>query len=325
LSATCPEYDQKGALFTGAHVNVELVATVITLVCFCVNASLYDEQRWSGVVCAVVLASVSGITVVVLHRLRKRAASEYRDRLRSIATAVRTMGDPGLSPATTGAPPSASHAFGVERGCPLTGIVPVYRNERWTRLPLLLTVQGDVVALMAGDSAPVKCQTLPIMGSQASPLILHEGERLRPRNSAPFAHRAALHEESVELLRMSGDVTCYELLQTPAEVYFPRALDELVLAHRDTLRRSIIEIRFARHLNRIFAGWIAVLVFMVTVDAIRLVVNEGYGRAIPLLVTRPATATLAFCFPNLRLLYFLLECTCTAQVSVRGLRRFRVG
>ncbi|CAM9295513.1 unnamed protein product [Chrysoparadoxa australica] len=88
-------------------------------------------------------------------------------------------------------------ALGVQHGSPLVAIFPVFRDGAWQRIPKLLLVEGDIIALMGGDKAPARAEVLmrsktglkcPQPGEAAQVLA---GQRLevRPSSQQHFTQR----------------------------------------------------------------------------------------------------------------------------------------
>jgi hypothetical protein len=127
-------------------------------------------------------------------------------------------------------------------GTSLQGIYPVYRlaNKRkddntlrggsWGRIPTLLLVCGDYVALQVGDTAPADCVRL-IEGinnttSSTSSLTIAAGERITSSSFGETASstmgklprgRTTLPNDSDELLALCNNMRIFVLLQSPLE------------------------------------------------------------------------------------------------------------
>jgi magnesium-transporting ATPase (P-type) len=59
---------------------------------------------------------------------------------------------------------------GLVQGSATISIISAYRDGVWQRLPKLLLVQGDIIALMAGDASPGNAVALRSMHLQT---LLH--------------------------------------------------------------------------------------------------------------------------------------------------------
>ncbi|CAM9198985.1 unnamed protein product, partial [Ectocarpus sp. 12 AP-2014] len=55
---------------------------------------------------------------------------------------------------------SPGPSAGLQQGSALASVVSVFRNDLWQRVPKLLLVKGDIVALMGGDKAPCLAEVL---------------------------------------------------------------------------------------------------------------------------------------------------------------------
>ena len=113
---------------------------------------------------------------------------------------------------------------------PHISVVPTYRDGSWHRLPTLLLVAGDVIALMAGDLAPGRVQEIVAGGSRGGGkgtgglytgttvslgAVLERGARLRNRSvSSSYRRHRLLPADSPELLLLSGDIRCFRLLES---------------------------------------------------------------------------------------------------------------
>lgn len=132
-------------------------------------------------------------------------------------------------------------------GTSLTDIYPVYRQKsdsttnshgQWHRLPALLLVKGDLLALQIGDMAPAKCQLLLVVGGQGNhhyhhPIttILQAGERVTietvgetmesTRSQLPRG-RCTLTANSNELLTLCNMTQIFVVLETPIQSFLTR-------------------------------------------------------------------------------------------------------
>ncbi len=124
---------------------------------------------------------------------------------------------------------------------------------RWHRIPSLLLVQGDFIALKVGDTAPAKCRALHSWetstheGNAARidvPKIIKAGERLTVDSLPHFAKeslmppskstvnnnkrsvfppgKSTLKNQSEELLLLANGLQIYELLETPLASFLRR-------------------------------------------------------------------------------------------------------
>jgi len=133
-----------------------------------------------------------------------------------------------------GAEASRSHA---EESC------PVYRSGRWVRLPWLVLVEGDVIALASGDEAPASVEEL--CGSDdlddAAGAVLRRGERVqfRAEKRAESVQRVALAPDSPKLLLMCGDLRCFRYGGRMTVIFLdgigPRVYHHLLPSHHSFL------------------------------------------------------------------------------------------
>lgn len=143
-------------------------------------------------------------------------------------------------------------------GTSLTDIYPVYRivsgddknlpqHGSWSRLPTLLLVAGDRIALQVGDMAPAKCRVLGRNKSSAvvfetGDKIIHSyvGENTQAAVGKWPRGRTTLPADSDELLQMCNDMRIFEVLETPIEAFLREPERESkspqILRQLDTIR-----------------------------------------------------------------------------------------
>lgn len=137
-------------------------------------------------------------------------------------------------------------------GYPHVSVVSCYRNGLWQRIPTLLLVEGDIIALMGGDITPGSCVTL-LPNNRVNININMEnynswrygeritsGQTIRLRRSSPEDHSKSLggyaqhsfnkHRamtiDSIELLILSGDIRCFQMTETPIKSFCKNILTE---------------------------------------------------------------------------------------------------
>lgn len=129
-------------------------------------------------------------------------------------------------------------------GTSLTDIYPVYRlsddgvvdgdpddtscEGSWCRVPTLLLVEGDRIALQVGDSAPAKC--CRVIEGKESMTIFESGQEIGLDNSSGESVGSLLgtlsrgrttlpSHDSDGLLRLCNAVRIFEVLETPLETF----------------------------------------------------------------------------------------------------------
>lgn len=124
------------------------------------------------------------------------------------------------------------HHSGTSR----TGIYPAYRlsesNEAfWFRIPTLLLVKGDYVALQVGDVAPARCKLLTddAQRSSTAPCIIEGGERITTSSfgdlwglSPSFQFppgKSTVPSDSRQLLELCNHMSVFVLEETPLESF----------------------------------------------------------------------------------------------------------
>ena len=115
-------------------------------------------------------------------------------------------------------------------GTSLTGIYPVYRLSQdvdgkicgasWSRVPNLLLVEGDKIALQIGDCSPAKCRVL----QKESSVVFEIGETISLESCNETVDtiigrlpkgRTTIQNDSNELLKLCNDMRIFEVLETP--------------------------------------------------------------------------------------------------------------
>jgi hypothetical protein len=120
-------------------------------------------------------------------------------------------------------------------GTSLTDIYPVYRwqsdtaNGRWHRLPTLLMIQGDLLALQIGDMAPAECSSI----GEGNAITLKAGERLRletygattdsTKSQLPRG-RTTLSVNAKELLTLCNRMQMFVVKETPIQSFLNRPI-----------------------------------------------------------------------------------------------------
>ena len=156
-------------------------------------------------------------------------------------------------------------------GTSLTDIYPVYRLDTyesvkgscnddfgrtiregsWCRVPTLLLVEGDRIALQVGDSAPAKCR---VVEGKKSMTIFEPGQEIVLDHSCGESVGSLLGKinkgrttmpshDSDGLLRLCNDVRIFEVLETPLEKFVRKpqlaSKKPLLLRQLDAVRGSL--------------------------------------------------------------------------------------
>ena len=121
-------------------------------------------------------------------------------------------------------------------GTSLTGIYPVYRlssgdgvigQGSWSRVPTLLLVEGDRIALQVGDLAPAKCRVLE---GKKSMTVFESGDKITLDISCGESVGSLVGKiskgrttlpthDSDAWLRLCNDVRIFEVVETPLEAF----------------------------------------------------------------------------------------------------------
>lgn len=116
------------------------------------------------------------------------------------------------------------------------GVVDGHRNDNfqdticegsWGRVPTLLLVEGDRIALQVGDSAPAKCR---VVEGKKSMSVFESGQKIGLDDSCGESVGSLLGKlsrgrttlpsnDSDGLLRLCNDVRIFEVLETPLESF----------------------------------------------------------------------------------------------------------
>ena len=222
---------------------------------------LFTEERdkfYAGLITSIgVIVLVGVFTAWICYRHMYNADSDVEHELKRILCEY--LG------ALEAVPPSAvpETDSALKAGNSHMSIVTVYRNMLWQRIPSLLLVQGDIIALMAGSVTPGKVQELipydnvrnitAELGSaggvrwrRVSSKVIEKGEKifLKKRKKSrgtgrgggiyandPSGAREIRHDKqrtiasnSIELLHFSGDVRCFVLVETPIAAFCRKIL-----------------------------------------------------------------------------------------------------
>ncbi len=176
----------------------------------------------SQITASVILLAGSLLSVWWLHRRRLTSRRGAETKKRIVVGSFLAVLDSALeNDSETSIPPSVENIVEVS-GTSLTDIYPVYRisedgDGNWIKLPSLLLVEGDFIALQLGDTAPADCElvtgskvglasssssslkmmTSPnfkTMGgsqhkSQRDPVVVKADERVEPSHRMKFENR----------------------------------------------------------------------------------------------------------------------------------------
>jgi len=141
---------------------------------------------------------------------------------------------------TSASPPFFNVDTAKLPGTSLTDIYPVYRlysdggQGSWSRVPTLLLVKGDHVALQVGDIAPAQCRILNDGGyAAAGGYEVAGGDRITSESfgiqqTGPLPKgRTLLPRGSQRLLDLCNRLRIFVLLESPLDEYLRRPLGEL--------------------------------------------------------------------------------------------------
>lgn len=139
-------------------------------------------------------------------------------------------------------------------GTSLTGVYPVYRQNyrsdgevsggSWSRIPTLLLVRGDNIALQIGDMAPAVCRAIE---GPASAVSIESGERITldtfsdtsisATGKLPQA-RTTLPKDSDDLLAVCNNMRIFVLLESPLEEFLRLPRGTFLFYPKEALTRN---------------------------------------------------------------------------------------
>ncbi len=165
---------------------------------------------------------------------------------------------------------------GINLGSTLASVVLAYRDETWQRLPEVLLIEGDIIALICGDIAPGRLR--PLSWSEKKndwidiDVEIPKGKKILQEWSDEGFHvqnTCFLQATSPELLRLFGDVKCYRIQDTPLLDYLTNIMSENESKREQGMRtllreRLLVMFNFALYLAGLFA------IFTLVAGAIRL-------------------------------------------------------
>eukprot|EP00804_Cyclotella_cryptica_P006214 CCRYP_015276-RB/>CCRYP_015276-RB protein AED:0.09 eAED:0.09 QI:480/1/1/1/0.8/0.83/6/1636/1103 len=96
------------------------------------------------------------------------------------------------------------------------------RRGQWHRIPALLLVKGDCIALKVGDTSPSTCQS--VHGKEGDSIMIHRGERLTvevlgDKLNLDLPAGKSTVKAGEELLLLTNGVQVFEIMQTPLETF----------------------------------------------------------------------------------------------------------
>lgn len=218
-----------------------------------------------------------------------------------------------------------------------SGICTAYRNGKWHRLPSLLLSKGDIVALMAGDLTPGRVlEFLPVEGEAGqrgwSPgAILDAGEKVllhgvRSAQSASSTHappsaaaaserHRILQSDSLELLAISGDVRCFQLLETPITTYLANLMREQAESRNYAYKypSGLTQLHFILETEKKTVLLTALFLFVVGFIA-RYFLSRGKILCLELTILHPLLSMLVCFVPCPFVYYFIAEVIATADL-----------
>ncbi len=141
---------------------------------------------------------------------------------------------------------------GIKLGNTWTSVVLAYRDETWQRVPEVLLVEGDIIALIRGDISPGRLRPLSWSEKKSDwieiEIEIPKGKKVLQEWSEHWFNSKKtnfLQATSPELLRVFGDVKCYRMIDTPLLDYLTKIMSESELHREQASRRTLLRARLA--------------------------------------------------------------------------------
>ncbi len=191
---------------------------------------------------------------------------------------------------------------GINLGSTWASLVLAYRDETWQRLPEVLLIEGDIIALICGDIAPGRLR--PLSWSEKKndwidiDVEIPKGKKILQEWSDEGFHvqnTCFLQATSPELLRLFGDVKCYRIQDTPLLDYLTNIMSESESKREQgmrTLLRERLSIMF--HFALYLAGLFALLTFVAGVIRFAFQLDGALSQWSTFWIYNPAMSVLCF-------------------------------
>lgn len=238
-SLSSPEYRTSRILLTLAAIAVSVIVLFTTL-----TPEFYPGLLVSAITLLVVLM----VDVFVEGRYNYAKDNEVLNELRRILFLYET--DISFIDRSS----EHEEVYAMLSGITHSSICTTYRDQTWHRLPALLVCEGDVIALMAGDTAPARViELIPDIEMAERPTrswtygnILEAGAKILLSSTSQSGNGdryRAVSADSAELLAISGDIRFFKMLETPLKAYLADILAEQGrAAPKQTYLSQLVEI-----------------------------------------------------------------------------------
>jgi hypothetical protein len=120
------------------------------------------------------------------------------------------------------------------------------RERRWERIPALLLVKGDIVALAAGDTAPGDVESIRVTrspsGGNIAQTTLRRGDRVQlrsPSHSGMQSSCQQLPPDSDAFLALCGDLALYRMLEMPLQTFLADQIPRRMLPPAPLIRSQL--------------------------------------------------------------------------------------
>jgi len=296
-------------LATIGSTPADSVLIAATLVFLCLSALVDSAYRTASVAAAIVAFSGASVCGYFLKTTQDAETSELATRLEVIADkfhAACSNDDAVLA----GLRPSHSHA--LRHGSPLTSVVPVYRDGQWHRVPTLLLVENDLIALATSDVAPgAAVEYLAQLDASVTrrPIVLAKGDLVPEKDFT----RSRISNESDTFLDLCGQVRCFCMQETPAKEFLKKTAASTAEG-KELPRAPLAELHLRKLASLLYKCklMIAIVVFFACV--LRYIIEKRPDEWVYYLVIRPAVALTVVLFPSLPVLVTVVEMIASAQL-----------
>jgi multisubunit Na+/H+ antiporter MnhG subunit len=280
-----------------------------TLIFLCLAAFLDSAFRSENVAAAIVALIGASVSAYFLKTTRAAESSELSTRLSVIADKFNEACSNDDAD-TSGLQFSQMHA--LRHGSPLTSVVPVYRNGQWHRVPTLLLVESDLIALATSDVAPgAAIEYLAQSDSSATPrpIVLAKGDLVPEKDYA----RSRTLGEIDTFLDLCGQVRCFRMQETPAKEYLKRITSSLA-EERDLHQSPLAEVHLRKLASLLYRCKLVIAVVVFFVCVLRFIIERRPNEWVYYLIIRPAAAMTVVLFPSLPVLVTFIEMIASAQL-----------
>jgi hypothetical protein len=240
----CPSLRQlwRKHLLTSSHSWVLCVCGALLVF----GSLLGSRYEWSALVEGIIVLLIVAGNALLSAASERGLTRELGDKLRGICDRydLESLSAVARAPAVEFAEsmgtPADLKPMGDDclfRGSGRVSIFPAFRDGIWQRVPSMLLVEGDIIALTAGDLTPCRVVPINFVGSSAGgpPSWTPTGDELPPKSQLALTRRAdgaeasrakLMPASSPQLLKLCGDVRYFRLMETPLRGFLAESLSQ---------------------------------------------------------------------------------------------------